>query len=86
MNEVEQATHVLNNLRQKREVLVARGVELADERASIALAAHTGDNKASKRLLEINAERHADCKERPSRDERHRDGESQEKHLNFFPP
>jgi hypothetical protein len=52
---VEQAEHVLNNLRQKREVLVARGVELADERASIALAAHTGDSKASKRLLEINA-------------------------------
>jgi hypothetical protein len=54
-SDIEQAEHVLNNLRQKREVLVARGVELADERASIALAAHTGDSKASKRLLEINA-------------------------------
>jgi hypothetical protein len=46
-SEVEHATHVLNNLRQKRDALVARGVELADERASIALAAHTGDSKAS---------------------------------------
>jgi hypothetical protein len=54
-SEVEHATHVLNNLRQKRDALVARGVELADERASIALAAHTGDSKASKRLLEVNA-------------------------------
>jgi hypothetical protein len=55
MNEVDRATHVLNNLLQKREVLVARSVDLADERASIALAAHTGDSKASKRLLEITA-------------------------------
>jgi predicted translin family RNA/ssDNA-binding protein len=55
MNDIEQAEHVLNNLRQKREHCVKRGRELTDERAAIALAAHTGDKAASKRLQEINA-------------------------------
>jgi hypothetical protein len=55
MNDADQAEHVLNNLRQKREAIVARGRELSDERAAIALDAHTGNNKATKRLMEINA-------------------------------
>jgi hypothetical protein len=56
MNDTEQAEHVLNNLRQKREAIVACGRELSDERFAIALEAHTGNNnKATKRLMEINA-------------------------------
>jgi hypothetical protein len=55
MNDIDQANHVLNNLRQKREHCVKRGRELTDERAAIALAGHTGDKVAAKRLLEINA-------------------------------
>jgi hypothetical protein len=55
MNDIEQAEHVLNNLRQKREAIVARGRELSDERSAIALDAHCGNAKASKRLMEVNA-------------------------------
>jgi len=47
--------HVLNNLRQKREAIVARGRELSDERSAIALDAHSGNSRASKRLMEVNA-------------------------------
>jgi hypothetical protein len=57
MNDIERAEHVLNNLRQKREVLVARGVELSEQRTKLAFAAHAGDEaKARKQLDEINRE------------------------------
>jgi hypothetical protein len=57
MTDVEQAEHVLNNLRQKRDAVVARGVELGEEQAKLAFAAHAGgDAKAKKRLDEINRE------------------------------
>jgi hypothetical protein len=57
MNVVEQAEHVLNNLRAKRDALVAHGIELGGERAKLAFAAHAaGDAKAKKRLDEINRE------------------------------
>src|SRR5262249_22398993 len=39
----------------ERAACVQRGVELADERANVALDAHTGNAKARKRLDEINA-------------------------------
>ena len=40
-------------LEQKRTAAIQRGTELADERANVALAAHTGDQKAAHRLREI---------------------------------
>jgi hypothetical protein len=55
-SDVEQAEHVLNNLLQKREVLVARGHSLGEEQSKIAFSAHTGDQAAKKRLDKINAE------------------------------
>jgi hypothetical protein len=57
MNDIERAEHVLNSLRQKRDAVVARGVELGDDRTKLAFAAHaTGDAKARKQLDEINRE------------------------------
>src|SRR5262249_9734736 len=52
---VEKAETVIADLEAKRAACVKRGTELADERAAVALAAHTGDAKARKRLDEINA-------------------------------
>jgi hypothetical protein len=56
-SDIERAEHVLNNLRQKREVLVARGHSLGEERTQLAFAAHASDDaKARRRLDEINRE------------------------------
>src|SRR6478672_11516091 len=55
MNDIEYAEKTLTDLRAKREAIVARGRELSDERSAIALDAHTGNAKSSKRLMEINA-------------------------------
>jgi len=52
---VGKAETVIADLEAKRAACVKRGTELADERAAVALAAHTGDAKARKRLDEINA-------------------------------
>jgi hypothetical protein len=52
-NDVEKAAQIIGELEQKRSACVQRGTELADERANVALAAHTGDAKAAKRLDEI---------------------------------
>jgi predicted translin family RNA/ssDNA-binding protein len=57
MKEVAQAEKTLNTLRDKREMLVACGVELGEERTRLAFAAHAGDDpKARARLDEINRE------------------------------
>jgi hypothetical protein len=56
MNDIKQANHVLNNLRQKREMLVVRGHSLGEEQSKIAFSAHTGDQAARKRLDKLNAE------------------------------
>jgi hypothetical protein len=50
---VAEAKSVVADLEAKRESSIRRGVDLADERANVALAAHTGDDKAAKRLSEI---------------------------------
>jgi len=55
MTEFEKAETIIADLEAKRAACVKRGTELADERAAVALAAHTGDAKARKRLDEINA-------------------------------
>jgi chromosome segregation ATPase len=52
---VKNAEATVASLEQKRIKCVAHGTELQDERANVALAAHTGDVKARKRLDEINA-------------------------------
>jgi hypothetical protein len=52
---LEAATVVLADLDSKLIRLKQRGVELGDERQSLALAAHTGDDKARKRLDQVNA-------------------------------
>src|SRR5690242_18631209 len=51
---IEKAETVLAELEAKRAACVKRGTELADERAAVALDAHTGNIKARKRLDEIN--------------------------------
>jgi hypothetical protein len=57
MSEIEKAEHVLNNLRAKRDAAVARGIQLGEERTTLAFAAHASDDaKARKRLDEINRE------------------------------
>jgi chromosome segregation ATPase len=53
---LEQAEQTLAGLDAALLRLKARGTELADEQASIALSAHTGDEKARKRLDAINRE------------------------------
>src|SRR5262249_43518711 len=55
MNEVQKSEAVIADLETKRAACVKRGTELADERAAVALDAHTGNAKARKRLDEINA-------------------------------
>ena len=50
---VTSAQAVVADLEAKRGVAIRRGTDLADERANVALAAHTGDEKAAKRLQEI---------------------------------
>jgi hypothetical protein len=50
---VTSAQAIVADLEAKRAACVQRGTELADERASVALAAHTGDEQAAKRLQEI---------------------------------
>ncbi len=50
---VEKAEAIVADLENKRAACVQRGTELADERANVALAAHTGHAKAAKRLEEI---------------------------------
>jgi hypothetical protein len=52
---VKKAETVIADLEAKRAACVKRGTELADERAAVALDAHTGNTKARKRLDEINA-------------------------------
>jgi hypothetical protein len=54
---IDKAEKVLNDLQAKHSRLVARGVEIGDERANIAYQAHaTGDAKAEKRPAELNRE------------------------------
>jgi hypothetical protein len=55
MNDIEKFQNTIDVLTRKREACVNRGRELADERSVIALEAHTGNVKASKRLQEVNA-------------------------------
>ena len=50
---VTAAQAVVTGLEGKHAAAVKHGTELADERANVALAAHTGDEKAAKRLQEI---------------------------------
>jgi len=52
---VKKAETVIADLEAKRAACVKRCTELADERAAVALYAHTGNTKARKRLDEINA-------------------------------
>lgn len=52
--ELEKAEAMLANLDAALLRLKARGVELEDERTNIALAAHTGDDKARKKLDQLN--------------------------------
>ena len=51
--EIEKAEQTLATLQAKRAACIKRGTDLADERAAVALDAHTGDSKAAKRLAEI---------------------------------
>jgi chromosome segregation ATPase len=53
---VEKAEAVVAQLEQKRAACMKHGTELQDERANVALDAHTGDAKARQRLNEINSE------------------------------
>jgi hypothetical protein len=55
-SDIERAEHVLNDLRQKHEVLVARGLDLGEQRLRLSFGAHTGDDKARKELDAINRE------------------------------
>jgi hypothetical protein len=50
---LEKATAIVTRLEEKRVACIRQGTDLADERANVALAAHTGDAKAAKRLQEI---------------------------------
>jgi hypothetical protein len=55
MNEIEKAEQTLANLEDKRQHLIQKATELADERQRISFAAHAGgDKKARQRLDEIN--------------------------------
>jgi hypothetical protein len=47
------AQAIVSDLQAKHAACVQRGTELADERSNVALAAHTGDEQAAKRLEEI---------------------------------
>jgi hypothetical protein len=50
---VSTAQAVVSDLEAKRAACVAYGTELADERGNVALAAHTGDEQAAKRMQDI---------------------------------
>jgi hypothetical protein len=55
---VEKAEKVIADLQAKRARLVARGVEIGDQRAAIAYDAHaSGDAKAERRLADLHRER-----------------------------
>jgi DNA repair exonuclease SbcCD ATPase subunit len=54
VTEVAKAEQTLASLEDKRKDLANRAIELDAERQKISFAAHTGDNKARKRLDEIN--------------------------------
>jgi hypothetical protein len=56
MTDIAAAQATLVELQSKRDALVARGVELAEQRQQIAFAAHTGDQAARKKLDGINRE------------------------------
>jgi hypothetical protein len=53
MNDIEKCKTIIAELERKRVACVQRGADLSDERATVALAAHTGDAKAAKRLADI---------------------------------
>jgi len=46
MTEIQKAEAVVTSLEAKRAAWIQKGTELADERANVALSAHTGDAKA----------------------------------------
>jgi hypothetical protein len=52
--EVEHAEKMLNELLDKREMLIARSAKLAADRQAVAYAAHTGDKAARDKLHKIN--------------------------------
>ena len=56
MTEVEKAIATIKTLEDARQKLIQNQTELADERGRVALGAHTGDQKARKRLDAINTE------------------------------
>lgn len=56
MTPIEQAEKTITNLEDARQKLIQNQTELADERGRVALGAHTGDQKARKRLDAINTE------------------------------
>jgi rubrerythrin len=56
MSDLKKAEAIVAQLEQKRIKCIARGTELADERANVALAAHTGDAVARKKLDSLNRE------------------------------
>jgi hypothetical protein len=43
---IQKAEAVVTSLEAKRAACIQKGTELADERANVALSAHTGDAKA----------------------------------------
>src|SRR5262249_9845936 len=55
MSEVKKCEATIGDLEHKRAACTKRGTELADERAAVALDAHTGNAKAAKRLAEIHS-------------------------------
>jgi DNA repair exonuclease SbcCD ATPase subunit len=57
MTEIEKAEKTLADLQTKRDNWVKRGTELADERSSVAFAAHTGSDKSARNKLDkLNSE------------------------------
>jgi uncharacterized protein YhaN len=57
MSDIQKAEKVLADLQAKRARLIARGVEIGDQRAAIAYDAHaTGNAKAERRLAELHRE------------------------------
>jgi hypothetical protein len=55
MSDLEKAEAIVAGLEAKRVACIKHGTDLADERSNVALAAHTGDKAARKRLDEINS-------------------------------
>jgi hypothetical protein len=52
MTDIEKAEKTLADLQTKRDSWVKRGTELADERSSVAFAAHTGGDKSARNKLD----------------------------------